>query len=240
MKSTVKEILEEWVGLELTVTSLYGVRVYTEGAILAPHVDRNPLITSSIINVDQDVDEPWPIEVYGHDGIAHNVTMEPGDLVLYESHSVVHGRPFPLKGREFANVFVHFQPAVSGPYAEGAYKIDPDWTFSFEGDRVTVKPSISFLAGTGDLDSIRGIVEGANSDEVIHARDENGWQAIHEAARSGHLDVLKYLVEKGADINSKTGAGDTPTQVVRKHRLFDEKDLEARVLSWFSSEGAEL
>jgi hypothetical protein len=29
----------------------------------------------------------WP----GHDGIATNITMLPGDLVLYESHSVLHG-----------------------------------------------------------------------------------------------------------------------------------------------------
>lgn len=28
------------------------------------------------------VDEPWPLEVYGHDGKATNVTMEPGDMVL--------------------------------------------------------------------------------------------------------------------------------------------------------------
>ena len=38
------------------------------------------------------MDEPWPLEVIGHDGKAHNVTMEPGDLVLYESHSVLHGK----------------------------------------------------------------------------------------------------------------------------------------------------
>merc|ERR1711862_797710 len=59
---------------------------------------------------DQDVDEPWPLEVIGHDGKAYNVTMEAGDMVLYESHSVLHGRPFPLKGRFFANLFVHFEP----------------------------------------------------------------------------------------------------------------------------------
>ena len=59
--------------------------------MLAPHVDRNPLISSAIINVDQDVDEPWPLEVIGHDGKAYNITMEPGDLVLYESHSILHG-----------------------------------------------------------------------------------------------------------------------------------------------------
>ena len=58
---------------------------------MAPHVDRLPLVSSAIINVDQDVDEPWPLEVIGHDGIAVNITMVPGDLVLYESHSVIHG-----------------------------------------------------------------------------------------------------------------------------------------------------
>ena len=97
-----KESLEQWTGVELSPTSLYGVRVYTEDAVLAPHVDRMPLVISAIINVAQDVDEPWPLEVYGHDGKAYNITMEPGDMIFYESHSVIHGRPFPLKGRYYA------------------------------------------------------------------------------------------------------------------------------------------
>lgn len=88
----VQEILEAWSGQYLVFTSFYGIRVYKEGAILAPHVDRLPLVTSAIINVAQDVDEPWVLEVIGHDGKAHNITMEPGDLVLYESHSVLHGK----------------------------------------------------------------------------------------------------------------------------------------------------
>ena len=105
-----REIISEWTGNELTQTSLYGIRVYQAGAMLATHVDRLPLVSSAIINVAQDVDEPWPLEVIGHDGKAANVTMEPGDMVLYESHSVLHGRPFPLKGRFMANVFIHFEP----------------------------------------------------------------------------------------------------------------------------------
>jgi prolyl 4-hydroxylase len=40
-----------------------------------------PLVSSAIINVAQDLEEPWPLEVFGHDGVAHNVTMEPGDMV---------------------------------------------------------------------------------------------------------------------------------------------------------------
>ena len=108
LKNTIWEIarhaLEEWTQEELTPTSLYGIRKYITGSILSTHVDRLPLVTSAIINVAQDVDEPWPLEVFGHDGYAVNITMEPGDMILYESHSILHGRPFPLVGRYYANV----------------------------------------------------------------------------------------------------------------------------------------
>lgn len=63
-----------------------------------------------ILNIDQDVEVPWPLEVIGHDGLAHNITMQPGDMILYESHSIIHGRPFPLQGQFMANLFVHFEP----------------------------------------------------------------------------------------------------------------------------------
>lgn len=65
---------------------------------------------SAIINVAQDVTEDWILEVIAHDGIAVNITMEPGDMVLYESHSILHGRPYPLNGNFFANCFLHFEP----------------------------------------------------------------------------------------------------------------------------------
>ncbi|CAE7710982.1 unnamed protein product, partial [Symbiodinium microadriaticum] len=80
----VQPIIEEWIGRNVSPTSLYGVRIYTRGAILSPHVDRLPLVSSCIINVGQVVDETWPLEMYDHAGRAHNVTMEPGDMVLYE------------------------------------------------------------------------------------------------------------------------------------------------------------
>jgi hypothetical protein len=109
----VQNTMQEWTGQALRLTSVYGIRLYHNQSILTPHVDRLPLISSAIINVAQDVEEDWPLEVYDHDGVAHNVTMQPGDMVLYESHSVIHGRPFPLNGKFFANVFVHFEPLGS-------------------------------------------------------------------------------------------------------------------------------
>jgi prolyl 4-hydroxylase len=53
-------VLEEWTQQELQPVSLYGIRVYHEGAIMMPHIDWLPLVASAIINVVQDVDEPWP------------------------------------------------------------------------------------------------------------------------------------------------------------------------------------
>ena len=86
-----RDTLQEWFGEELSPTSLYGIRVYTEGAILLPHVDRLPLVASAMLSVAQDVEEDWPTEVYDHNGRAHNVTLAPGDMLLFESHSILHG-----------------------------------------------------------------------------------------------------------------------------------------------------
>jgi len=110
---SVQDILESWTNQRLVLTSAYGIRLYEEGSILAPHVDRLPLVSSAIINVFQrNVTEPWVLEVIGHDGIAHNLTSELGEMILYESASVIHGRPYPLKGKGalYGSIFVHFEP----------------------------------------------------------------------------------------------------------------------------------
>jgi prolyl 4-hydroxylase len=106
-----KSALKDWTGVvDLVERGLYGIRIHTEGSIVSSHVDRLPQVLSVVMNVAQDVDEPWPMELIGHDGIAHNVTLDPGDLLLYESHSIIHGYPFPLRGRYHASLFVHMEP----------------------------------------------------------------------------------------------------------------------------------
>jgi prolyl 4-hydroxylase len=117
--NSAKDVLEEWTGKYLAHCSIWGVRSYHNGSILTPHVDRNPLVSSAIINVAQDVNEPWPLEVWGHDGKPYNITMEPGDMVLYESHSVIHGRPFPMNGNYYANIFVHYEVIGSKDHETG-------------------------------------------------------------------------------------------------------------------------
>jgi prolyl 4-hydroxylase len=232
--------IEEWTGMKLQPSSLYGVRVYTEGAILSPHVDRLPLVSSCIINVDQDVDEPWLLEVYDRHDRAVNVTMEPGDMVLYESGSLLHGRPFALKGRFYANVFIHFEPTGEPLYDDGNWEgvddfyppyVVPDspefnnwerrnpagWKkHSPSAAQVTSKSEAHAAAAVGDVEVLKELA--AENKRVIHAKDKNGWQPLHEAVRGGHVDAVRLLVEHGADVNAVTngGAGVSPYNIAVK------------------------
>ena len=225
-----KTTVEQWTGMELKPISQYGIRVYTEGAILNPHVDRLPLVSSCIVNVAQDVDEPWPLEVYDREGNAVNVTMEPGDMVLYESHSLIHGRPFPLKGRYFANIFIHFEPTgrkladhsddylnelddFFPPYILPGSPETVNWRMRNPSGWKQPSPSAAFAdlpeanraAAAGDVESIKKLAKANKT--LLHSKDGNGWQPIHEAARAGHVDVLRVLLEHNVDINARTHGG---------------------------------
>lgn len=102
MQRQVQDVLEDWCGAALTPVAVYGMRIYRRGAVVAPHVDRLPLVVSAILHVarddNDDNNDDWPLQVIGRDGVAVNVTLQPGEMFLYESASILHGRPYPLQG----------------------------------------------------------------------------------------------------------------------------------------------
>lgn len=120
------------------MTSIYGVRKYTNGSVLRMHVDTVnthvvscstftnktnialPFCNNSlrlVINVDQDVEEPWPLLILDHDDNEHNVVMQPGDMVLYESAKLLHGRPTVFVGSHYDNIFAHYKPVSGWDYS---------------------------------------------------------------------------------------------------------------------------
>jgi len=285
---SVKTAIQDWIhpysqtsnttsSIQLSPASLYGMRIHKHGSIVAPHLDRMPHVLSAILNVAQFVDEPWPIEIMGHDGIAYNLTLNPGEMLLYEGHSTIHGRPYPLKGDYEANIFVHFEPSghsmrhaeqmqfakeqqnkqgvessVSSTIntAQALYEMakqtkapprpppnsDTKVPFyitpgSFEAQRwkqekkykvfdtakmSEIKTYQQKITGThtaaslGNLEMLKTFYQ--KDPASIHARDVNGWQPLHEAVRSGHVHVVKYLIQKGANVNVRTnkGSGGSP------------------------------
>jgi len=219
-----RQLLEEWTGMRQAHTSIWGIRVYHNRSVLAPHVDRLPLVSSVIINVDQDVDEPWPLEVYDHDGIAHNVTLDPGDMLLYESHSVIHGRPFPLNGSHFAGVFIHFEPIAqlySSSHATNKYDLppyiipgsswEPEWRdLNPDGWRLLKDPW--HLAERGDLNTLEYLA--TMDPSQLHKANGDGFSPLFFACREGHLDVVRYLIEEGGvNVNAVAVGGATPLRI---------------------------
>lgn len=98
----------------MDMTSLYGIRKYTYGAILGMHVDTcRTHVISAIINVDSRLTpngRGWPLQIYDHEDNLHYITMEPGDTVFYESAKCGHARFEPLDGEWYANIFIHYAP----------------------------------------------------------------------------------------------------------------------------------
>jgi prolyl 4-hydroxylase len=102
----------------LSHTSTFGARIYHRNSMLIDHVDRaDTHLASAVLQIDQDLEDGWPLEVIGSDGEYYEVYLQPYEMVLYEGARLFHGRPMRFNGTDFANIFSHFAPkGYKGPY----------------------------------------------------------------------------------------------------------------------------
>ena len=111
IREELQPICEKWCGKPLKFTTVYGIRTYDRGATLQMHNDvEDTHIISVIMNIAQQVDRDWPLEIDNHMFRRRSVLLRPGEMLLYEGARLPHGRPSPLEGEYYANVFVHFEP----------------------------------------------------------------------------------------------------------------------------------
>jgi prolyl 4-hydroxylase len=108
---SLQPLCEDWSGRKLKFSALYGIRTYHRGSWLKVHTDTSSThIISVILNVAQKVDTDWELEIHDHFERRHQLTLVPGEVLLYEGARLKHGRPKPLDGDFYANVFLHFRP----------------------------------------------------------------------------------------------------------------------------------
>ena len=69
--------------------------------------------------------------------------------------------------------------------------------------------ALAHAAATGDINGMMHYT--INHKGMLHEKDVNGWQPIHEAARGGHTNAVQLLVEHGADVNKRTNFGVGPS-----------------------------
>lgn len=110
-----KGLHEDWIsGIKLRSTSSYGVRLYRDGASMVMHNDKpHTHVISSIVHIAHEYtneNEPWPIFIEDHDGNLHNISLEVGQMMFYESARCLHGRMTRLRGQYYGSIFVHYQP----------------------------------------------------------------------------------------------------------------------------------
>eukprot|EP00934_Nitzschia_sp_Nitz4_P003639 Nitzschia sp. Nitz4//scaffold44_size153857//28716//30425//NITZ4_002702-RA/size153857-snap-gene-0.202-mRNA-1//-1//CDS//3329552100//3629//frame0 len=125
-------MVEEWAGVPVEQTVMYGLRQYTEGARLLTHVDRTLThAVSVIVNVAQgNMTEPWTVEVQDHADRLHEVIMDPGDVVYYESAKCLHARNRPMMGPNayYTNLFTHYRPIDGDNHDQWFSQPNPEGT----------------------------------------------------------------------------------------------------------------
>ncbi|MCB9782384.1 MAG: ankyrin repeat domain-containing protein [Candidatus Omnitrophica bacterium] len=60
----------------------------------------------------------------------------------------------------------------------------------------------------GDLETAKEILN--QRPDLLEGSPESMETPLHRAARFGHMDLVRMLVSKGADLNAKTPEGSTP------------------------------
>jgi ankyrin repeat protein len=101
-------------------------------------------------------------------------------------------------------------------YASKYGELIDHYSFKYVYDRLKIT-SLHLLAENGRYKTIKAILtytEKNHSNEltkIINALDIFGNTPLHSAAKSGNLDLVKYLIEeKGADFNAPDNDGETP------------------------------
>ncbi|XP_055955417.1 oxysterol-binding protein-related protein 1 isoform X2 [Patella vulgata] len=86
----------------------------------------------------------------------------------------------------------------------------------YEHQFTSLEEEFLHAARNGNLDTVEVILAqtSVGADFDINCRGTNkanrGWTALHLAAYFGHIDIVRFLLERGADVNVANSLGDTP------------------------------
>jgi hypothetical protein len=117
---------------------------------------------------------------------------------------------------------------IADPITKKTKVVDPFITTKAQlrgGNNSTIR-AIHQAAKIGDDLSI--VQYGVEQDRSILHHHSNDGTLLHESAQSGHVGIVKYLYEAGADVNMKSRDGATPM-----HLAVAEKNYE--VVSYLES-----
>ncbi|MHC1704037.1 MAG: ankyrin repeat domain-containing protein [Tenuifilaceae bacterium] len=72
---------------------------------------------------------------------------------------------------------------------------------------------------SGNLKTIKSMV--AKDSQLMQSKDEVGNTPLHFAIASQKIDIVKFLIDKGSDVNITSNTGETPLHIAAKLRMND-------------------
>jgi hypothetical protein len=104
---------EAWTQQMLVPSGAYGVTLDRNQSYYTMTLDDvQTEVISIIFHVDSSYDaEPWPIYIEDFNGLTHEISLAPGDLLMYEGAKCLYGRPKKFSGSWHATIVAHYLPA---------------------------------------------------------------------------------------------------------------------------------
>lgn len=137
-------------------------------------------------------------------------------ILCSSSHSVLHGRPFPLKGRYYANIFIHFEPTGHSlrhnarEAAEQAAKGAQD-KHSFGGHENEASDGLPSYIKRGSVEEDRWFKAHPNNKRSEVNSFTTGSTPAHKLAQEGDAKTLSSVIDKmGHLLDAKDANGWTP------------------------------
>jgi len=91
-----------------------------------------------------------------------------------------------------------------------------------DGENSIDYPLLHYAVDDGQEDMVRILAEKGKA--PLNIPDQSGWYPLHLASGHGYVEIVKLLVNKGADINVKDKDGNTPLAWARK---MEAREVEA-------------
>ena len=95
------------------------------------------------------------------------------------------------------------------------------------------------LIRSGNLDKVRAA--GDDSPDLLHTHDpdQDQWEekpALHCAARHAHLGIVKFLVERGAEVYSNPLNSYPPIFIADRYRHYPDRPNAQHIVDYFLNE----
>ena len=95
------------------------------------------------------------------------------------------------------------------------------------------------LIRDGDLDSVRSAI--TSHPDLLHTHDPHGdmWEertALHCACRYAHLDIVKFLVNEGAEVYTNPMNSYPPIFIADNYRHWPERPNAQHIVDYFLNE----